>query len=911
MSMSIRTLTALVGMSASAFLFSTPQTRAADSAPTLVPADLFAASDPNLEITVWAASPAFRNPTNMDTDAFGRIWVAEGVNYRKHYNRIPEGDRIIVLEDSNGDGTADDSWTFVQEPFLQAPMGVAVIDNQIIVSMTPDLIVYTDVNRNARFDKGIDTREVLLTGFNGRVHDHSIHSVTVGPNGQWYWNAGNCGALFTDRSGKTFRIGSSYDPYYGRKPAGDLGWDPREIAGQRSDDGHVYVGGFAARMNPDGTNARIIGHNFRNSYEQVVTAYGDVFQNDNDDPPACRTAFLMEYGNAGFSSFDGQRSWQADRRPGQSVPTAQWRQEDPGTMPAGDVYGGGSPTGIAFVEESALGKQYRGLLLSCEPGRNVVFGYYPKPQGAGFKLDRFDFMTSNQSGNFAGGDYTGGNKSVTNEIPTFFRPSDVLVGADGAIYVADFFDPRVGGHNDMDETLSGTIYRIAPKGFRPSIPKADLSSLEGALTAFKSPAVNVRGAAFHALKKRGNEASKPVEELLEDENPYVRARTIWLLSQLSDRGARLVRRLSKDPDPQTRLVAFRALRHLAEAKGSQGTKDLMTLSRRASKDDSPAVRREAALALRDLPLEQSIQALWNLAQKYDGEDRWMLEAIGIGATGKESALYNRLQRRMKQTDPIQWSPAFASLAWRLHPEESATAFGERATSRSLSIIDRKAAVTALAYIGSEDAVTAILNVAQNSAGAPQADAFWWLLNRKDSEWKAYRLNAELKKRGIYDPDDVQLISSSMPLPALDQAPSIESALQLDGNIKSGKLLIGRCIMCHRFGNMGTDVGPDLTAFGRAQTREVIAQGIILPSADIAHGYGAHVIETTDDLRIEGLIVTDRDPVVMVSAGGILQMIPKDRIRSQKPLGRSLMWTPQSLGLTDQDVADLVAYFKSL
>ena len=89
----------------------------------------------------------------------------------------------------------------------------------------------------------------------------------------------------------------------------------------------VWIGGFAARMHPDGSGVHIIGHNFRNSYEQTVTSYGDVFQNDNDDPPACRTAFLMEYGNAGFCSLDGQRSWGADRRPGQSTPVAEWPQE--------------------------------------------------------------------------------------------------------------------------------------------------------------------------------------------------------------------------------------------------------------------------------------------------------------------------------------------------------------------------------------------------------------------------------------------------------------------------------------------------------------------------------------------------------------------------------------------------------
>ncbi|GEM_PF-4809926 len=122
----------------------------ADPAPTHVPPSLFKLSDPDLEISVWAASPMLKNPTNMDTDQHGRIWVAEGVNYRSQSKHQPAGDRIVVLEDTDGDGKADKSWTFVQEPFLLAPMGICVIDNKVIVSMTPDLIVYTDVNRNAK-----------------------------------------------------------------------------------------------------------------------------------------------------------------------------------------------------------------------------------------------------------------------------------------------------------------------------------------------------------------------------------------------------------------------------------------------------------------------------------------------------------------------------------------------------------------------------------------------------------------------------------------------------------------------------------------------------------------------------------------------------------------------------------------
>ena len=120
----------------------------------------------------------------------------------------------------------------------------------------------------------------------------------------------------------TFRIGGAYLN--------------NDYTGEASDDGHVYVGGFTASIDPSGHRARILGYNYRNSFEGVRTSLGDMFLNDNDDPPACRVSHLIEGGSFGFFSADGKRQWRADKRPGQSIPVAEWRQEDPGTMPAGE-----------------------------------------------------------------------------------------------------------------------------------------------------------------------------------------------------------------------------------------------------------------------------------------------------------------------------------------------------------------------------------------------------------------------------------------------------------------------------------------------------------------------------------------------------------------------------------------------
>ena len=856
--------------------------------PTEVPDGLFTLPE-GLEVKLWAKSPLLHNPTNIDFDAQGRLWVAEGVNYRGKAGRQKEGDRIVILEDTTGKGFADKSTVFVQEPALASPLGVAVFENKIVVSQPPDLLVYTDVNGDGKFDAAVDKREVLLTGFGGRQHDHSLHSVTAGPDGLWYWNQGNTGAEFTDNSGKTFRMGSPYQM--------------QKIAGAQSDDGHVWIGGFAARMNPDGTQVKVIGHNFRNSYEQSVTSLGDVFQSDNDDPPACRVTALMEGGNAGFASADGKRSWAADRRPGQDVPTAEWRQEDPGTMPSGDVYGGGAPTGVAFYENGALGEKWTGLLLACESGKNVVYGYLPKPDGAGWKLERFDFFTSNKEKEWSGSDFLAG-KAQKSELKNFFRPSDVTIGPDGAIYVADWFDSKVGGHGTNDARSTGAIYRIAPKGFKSVLPKFDLKTTEGQIAALKSPAPNVRFSGFTRLKAQGAKAVPTVAALLEDSNPYLAARAAWLLAQMGEAGVVKVRPWLESSDSTRRLVAYRALHRAGQ--------DPLGLASKMAEDASAAVRREVALHLRDVPAEKSVPLLVKIAAKFDGKDRAYLEAIGLGSEGKESQVYGEVSKSFAK-DPLAWSEAAAWIAWRLHPVEAIPALKARATAEKLTPEARKLMVTALAFSPTKEAAVAMVDVATVKTSGQDALALWWLMSRKNNDWSAFDVTAAMKERGLYDPATVKLTSVELPAPIANapKLPSVAEIAALPADAVRGKSAVGVCYACHRIAGTGAEFGPELTEFGKQQTKEAIVEAIANPSATISHGYEGFEVKTKDGLTITGMPVANGDPVIMKCMGGITQTIPKERIASMKKLDRSLMYDPANLGLTAQSIADIVAYLKGL
>ncbi len=114
----------------------------------------------DLQATLWAESPMLYNPTNMDVDSKGRIWVTEAVNYRNYNNdstkyfHHPKGDRVMILEDTDQDGRADTSKIFVQDRDLLSPLGIAVIGNKVLVSCSPNLIVYTDENGEVKSNKG-------------------------------------------------------------------------------------------------------------------------------------------------------------------------------------------------------------------------------------------------------------------------------------------------------------------------------------------------------------------------------------------------------------------------------------------------------------------------------------------------------------------------------------------------------------------------------------------------------------------------------------------------------------------------------------------------------------------------------------------------------------------------------------
>jgi glucose/arabinose dehydrogenase len=136
----------------------------------------------DLEITLWAQNPDLNKPIHMNFDPQGRLWVASSEAYPMIEVGQSAPDKIVVLEDSDGDGKADTSTVFAEG--LLIPTGIVPGDGGVYVAQSTDLLFLKDTDGDGK----ADLKRRVLSGFGTEDTHHNLHTLMWGPDGRLYMN---------------------------------------------------------------------------------------------------------------------------------------------------------------------------------------------------------------------------------------------------------------------------------------------------------------------------------------------------------------------------------------------------------------------------------------------------------------------------------------------------------------------------------------------------------------------------------------------------------------------------------------------------------------------------------------------------------------------------------------------------
>jgi putative heme-binding domain-containing protein len=485
------------------------------------------------EVNLFAADPLLAKPIQMNFDAAGRLWVACSEVYPQIKPGQKANDKIIVLEDRDGNGRADKTTVFADG--LLIPTGVEPGDGGAYVAASTDLLHFADTDGDGRADR----RRVVLSGFGTEDTHHMLHSLRWGPDGMLYLN-------------QSVYIHSHIETPHGVRRLG---------------------GGGIWQFRPETVGLEVFARGFVNPWGHHFDRWGQSLATDGANGEGIN--YIV---------------------PGASY---AWAPNAPRVLQGLNP---GSPKhcGLEVVSGRHLPEAWRGNCITNDFRGHRVCRFALRPDGSGYASQE--------------------KAEVIKTDHPAFRPVDVKMGPDGAIYIADWYNPII-QHGEVDfrdprrDLTHGRIWRVTAKG-RPLVPRPQLVGAPTAalLDALKAPEDWTRHFAKRTLKERGANVIPKLAAWVgsldpaDPEHEHHLLEALWTYQSLDVVEPKLLNTLLNAREPRARAAATRVV----SGWHTRLEHPLELLAARVA-DDHPQVRLEAVRALAQVhssrAAEVALQAL--------------------------------------------------------------------------------------------------------------------------------------------------------------------------------------------------------------------------------------------------------------------------------------------------------------